>query len=340
MTERVAIVGAGHVGATAAYALMLRALFSEIVLVDSNTALAEAEAADIADANALARPARIWAGSWADAASARIAVITAGAATHGNESRLAVAARSADIVADCILSLRAAGFDGIVLVAANPVDLMSHVAFRHAELPAARVIGTGTLLDSCRLQQTLASRFEVAPWSVQGTVIGEHGDSEVAAFTLSRIAGLPLDAFPAGPAIDLAAVAADVRDAGYKIIAGKGYTSFGIATAIVRICEAILRDERAVLPVSTLVQGEYGIDNLYLSLPCVIGVAGVVRVLEPELGASEREALARSVEALRSAAATLVDRALPVVSRAAGAAQAPAFAGLTAPAFLKSARQV
>jgi L-lactate dehydrogenase len=318
-TERIAVIGAGHVGATTAFALMLRALFSEIVLVDSNAALAEAEAADIADANALARPTRIWAGSYADAASARIAVITAGAATHGEESRLAVASRSADIVADCVLSLRTAGFAGILLVAANPVDLMSHTAFRHADLPATKVIGTGTLLDSSRLRQTLAQRFAVAPASVQATVLGEHGDSEVAAFTLTRIGGIPAEQFPGGAATDLAAVAREVRDAGYQIIAGKGYTSFGIATAIVRICEAIVRDEQVILPVSTLLTGQYGVDNLYLSLPCVIGAAGIVRVLEPELSPGERDALLTSARILGAAASALHDRPLPGVAGGPGA---------------------
>lgn len=170
MHERIAIVGVGHVGATAAYALMLRALFRDIVLIDDNAALAEAEAADLSDANALARPARIWAGTYADAASARIAVITAGAVTHGKQTRLSVAAQSAVIVTACVKQLVAAGFDGVILVAANPVDLMTQIAFRHAGLPAARVIGTGTLLDTSRLQQALAAHLNVAPASVDGLV--------------------------------------------------------------------------------------------------------------------------------------------------------------------------
>ena len=311
MSGRIAIVGTGHVGATAAYALMLRALFSEIVLIDADAALAEAEAeaADIADANALARPARVWAGTYADAASASIAVITAGAATHDDESRLAVAARSADIVGECVLQLKAAGFKGTLLISANPVDLMSHVAFRHAGLPAARVIGTGTLLDSCRLRQTLALRVAVAPASIQASVLGEHGDSEVAAFTLARIGGIPANAYPNKTAVDLAAVAREVCDAGYRIVEGKGYTSFGIATAIARICEAIVRDEQVILPVSTLLTGQYGIDDLYLSLPCVIGAAEIVRVLEPDLSGDELDALAKSAQALRVAAATLAGNA-------------------------------
>ncbi len=304
--ERVAIIGAGHVGSTTAYALMLRALFREIVLIDSDTALAEAEAADLSDANALTRPARIWAGGYADAASARIAIITAGAATHGKQTRLSVAAHSAGIVTTCVKQLADAGFDGVIVVAANPVDLMALVAFRHAGLPAGRVIGTGTLLDSSRLRQLLAARLGVAPSSVDGDVLGEHGDSEVAAFSTVRIGGLTLERFvEAGRAPAHAGLAEDVRQAGYRIATGKGYTSFGVATATVRICEAILRDEKAVLPVSTMLTGQYGVSDIFLSLPCILGAAGVERILVPDLTAEEQSGLAASADVLKNALAAL-----------------------------------
>lgn len=297
--ERIAIVGVGHVGASTAYALMLRALVREIVLIDSDVGLAEAEAADLSDANALARPARIWAGTYADAASARIAIIAAGAATHGDESRLAVAGRSAAIVSDCVTQLAEVAFAGIILVAANPVDLMAMVAFRQAGLAAGRVIGTGTLLDSGRLQQALAARLNVAPASVDGVVLGEHGDSEVAAFSTVRIGGLTLERFTeADAAPDQAAIADDVRRAGYQIVTGKGYTSWGVATATVRICEAILRDEKVVLPVSTLMSGQYGIADIFLSLPCILGQNGVERILTPGLTASEQDRLVASAQVL------------------------------------------
>lgn len=312
IANRIAIIGAGHVGATTAYALMLRALVGEIVLIDNNAALARAEAADLADANALARPARIWAGDYADAASAGIAVITAGGATHGDQSRLSVAAASAAIVSDCVDGLMATGFAGIVLVAANPVDLMTLVAARRCGLSPARIIGTGTLLDTSRLKQTLSQALDVAPGSIAGFVLGEHGDSEVAAFSTVRIGGQTLDRFCEGRAKpDLAAIAREVRDAGYAIVQGKGYTSFGVATAIVRICEAILRDERAVLPVSTLLTGEYGLSDLCFSLPCVLGREGVHRVLTPELDAAERTALAASAAILTSAFAGVPGKGAP-----------------------------
>lgn len=300
--ERVAIIGAGHVESTAAFALMLRALFREIVLVDADEALAQAEAADLRDANALARPARIWAGDYDDAASAGIVILIAGAATHGTEDRLSVATHSAQIVADCVDRLAETGFAGILLVAANPVDIMSLVAFERAGLPSARVIGTGTLLDTCRLRQNLGAKFGVSPASVHGMIVGEHGNSEVAAFSTVSIGGLPLsESGFAGIALDRPAVAAEVRDAGYRILTGKDYTSFGIAVAIVRICEAVLRDERVVLPVSTLLTGQYGLCDIYLSLPCILGRGGVEKVLSPAFNKDELARLQASAQALQAA---------------------------------------
>ena len=300
--ERIAIIGAGHVGATTAYALMLRALLREIVLIDSDAALAEAEAADLSHANALARPARIWLGDYADTASARIAVITAGAATAGAQSRLSVASQSADIVAACVKQLAAAGFEGVIVVASNPVDLMALIASRHAGLAPGRVIGAGTLLDSSRLRQLLAEKLGVAPASLDGDVLGEQGDSEVVAFSAVRIGGIPLEEFVGPkPRLNHHALAEDVRQAGYRIVAGKGYTSFGVATATVRICEAIMRDEKAVLPVSTLLTGQYGIFDIYLSLPFILGAGGVERVLTPKLTFAEEAALGKSAAVLSAA---------------------------------------
>jgi len=293
--DRVAIIGAGHVGATAAYAMMLRGLFPEIVLIDDNHALALAEAADLSDANALARPSRIWAGTYDDAAGAKVAVITAGAATHGSESRLSVAARSAQIVRGCVQALDAAGFDGILLIAANPVDVMTAIAFNSGSLSANQILGTGTLLDSNRLRQMLAAHFDVAASAVDAVVLGEHGDSEVAIFSAIRVGGIPLQEFQTyRPILDISAVAKSVREAAYSIVSGKGYTSFGIATAIVRICESIIRNERAVLPISTLMHGITGVDGIAISMPCIIGANGVERVLTPLLNAEEADALQSS----------------------------------------------
>jgi len=304
--DRIAIIGAGHVGATAAYALMLRALFREIVLIDSDANRAAAEAQDIADANALARPARIWFGDYADAATASIAVVTAGAATHGAETRLSVAARSAAIVGECVTKLSAAGFNGIILVASNPVDLMTMIAYDCADLPANRVIGTGTLLDSSRLRTLLARELDVASGSVDALVLGEHGDSEVALMSVVRVGGLLLADFSdAGGNLDQLELAQTVRSAGYGIVSGKGYTSYGVATAIVRICEAIVRDEKVILPVSTRVSGAFGLSGIYMSMPCILGAAGVERMLIPSMSTEEATALGASGATLRAAYASL-----------------------------------
>lgn len=300
--ECIAIIGAGHVGATTAYALMLRALFREIVPIDSDTALAEAEAADLSHANAMARPARIWAGDYADTASARIAVITAGAVTKGAQSGLSVASQSADIVAACVKQLAAAGFEGVIVVASNPVDRMALIAWYHAGLATGRLIGAGTLLDSSRLRQLLAEKLGVAPASLDGDTLGEHGEREVVAFSAVRIGGIPLEEFVGTkPRLNPYALAEEVRQAGYRIVAGKGYTSFGVATATVRICEAIMRDEQAVLPVSTLLTGQYGFADIYLSLPCILGAGGVERVLTPKLTLAEEAALGGSAAVLSAA---------------------------------------
>lgn len=284
-------------GATAAYAIMLRALFEEIVIIDTNVDLAKAEAADLADANALARPTRIWAGTYDDAASAQIAVVTAGAASHGSESRFSLGARSAVIVKDCVGELARAGFDGVLVIASNPVELMTVIAVRNAGISHSKVIGTGTLLDTSRLRQALAASLGVSAGSIHGYVLGEHGDSEVAAFSTVRIGGQRLEEFVENPT-DFQELATGVRDAAYRIVKGKGYTSFGIATAIVRICEAVVRDERAVLPVSTWVDRGYGVTDICLSLPCLISAAGIEKILFPAVSGEEEEALRASAAKL------------------------------------------
>jgi L-lactate dehydrogenase len=308
ITSRVAIIGAGNVGATAAYALMLRGLFTEIVVIDSSADRAVAEATDIADANAIARPARIWAGDYADVKDADVLVLTAGATTQGEETRTSIASKSAAIVRACVNDAMAAGFDGVLVVSSNPVDAMAQVAQAASGLPAARVIGTGTLLDSNRFRKRVADRLAIAPGAVEAMVLGEHGDSEVVAYSTVRIGGVSLGAYLGDQQLDLPAIAHDVVRAGYTINHGKGYTSFGVASAIVRICEAVQRDERVVLPVSTRLDGQYGIDDLYLSLPSLIGAAGVLRVLTPELAPDELSALSRSADALRETLAGLEDR--------------------------------
>jgi L-lactate dehydrogenase len=310
-SSRIAIIGAGNVGSTAAYALMLRGLFAEIVLIDHTPERAAAEATDIADANAIARPVRVWAGDYADLRDAGILVITAGAATKGGEPRTAVAGKSATIVRDCVRKAMDAGFGGILIVASNPADAMTQVAQATSGLPPERVIGTGTLLDSNRFRKRIADQLAIAPGAVEALVLGEHGDSEVMAYSTVRIGGMDLDTYLGEQRFDRPGIAHDVMRAGYTISDGKGYTSFGVATAIARICEAIHRDERVILPVSTMLHGHYGIDGIYLSLPCLVGAAGVLRILTPALAADEQAALLASADVLRQTLQAAADPLAP-----------------------------
>ena len=298
--NRIAIIGVGHVGVTSAYAMMLGGLAREIVLVDLDRARAEGEAMDLMHAAALGRPVAVRAGDYADAAGASIAVITAGVAGVPGESRLDLLGRNAVVARAVVGELMANGFDGIILMTTNPVDILAQVAQERSGLGPDRVLSSGTVLDSARLRALLAADLAVDARSVHGYIVGEHGDSEIAAWSGVRIAGRPLADFPGAdrlPPRD--EILRRVRRAAPDIIERKGYTSFAIASCVSRICEAILRDAHTVLPVSTLMEGEYGIEGIYLSTPCVVGRGGVERRIELPLDADELAGLRASAGVLR-----------------------------------------
>lgn len=300
--ERVAVVGCGNVGATSAYALMLGGHARQVVLLDADARRAEGEAMDLQHAAALTRPVDVWAGDWRDAARANIVVVAAGVGGRPGESRLDLLGRNVLVVRDVLERLMAEDFRGIVLMTTNPVDVLAQFAQELSGLPVARVISSGTVLDSARLRTMLGRALGVEPRSVHAYVIGEHGDSEVAAWSAARVAGVPLREFCAGAGLacpDFDAVLKSVRRAAPEIIERKGYTSVAIASCVARICEAVLRDEHSVLPVSTLTTGQYGIRGVYLSLPCVIGRGGVERVIEIPLDEAELAGLRASAETLR-----------------------------------------
>jgi L-lactate dehydrogenase len=300
--ERIAVVGCGHVGTTSAYALMLRGLAREIVLLDVDRARAEGEAMDLQHAVALSRPVEVWAGDWRDAAGADIVVVAAGVGGRPGESRLDLLGRNAVVVRELVGRLAAEGFGGVLLMTTNPVDILAQLAQEVSGLPVARVISSGTVLDSARLRSMLGRRLGVEARSVHAYVVGEHGDSEVAAWSAARVAGVPLGEFCEGAGMecpDFGELLARVRRAAPDIIERKGHTSYAIASCVARICEAVLRDEHTILPVSTLTTGQYGIEGVYLSLPCVIGRAGVERVVEIPLDETERAGLVASAGVLR-----------------------------------------
>ena len=298
-----AVVGCGHVGATSAYALMLSGVAREIVLVDADPRRAEGEAMDLQQAVALSRPVGVRAGDWRDAARASIAVIAAGVGGRPGESRLDLLGRNAVVIREVMSKLLSEGFGGVVLMTTNPVDVLSQFAQEDSGLAVERVIGSGTVLDSARLRAMLGEELGVEPRSVHAHVIGEHGDSEIAAWSAARVAGVPLEDYcrAEGFCPDFDDFLRRVRRAAPDIIERKGYTAFAIASCVARICEAVLRDERTVLPVSTLMRGQYGIEGVYLSLPCVVGRRGVERVIELPLNDDERAGLRASADVLRRA---------------------------------------
>ncbi|HVK03339.1 MAG TPA: L-lactate dehydrogenase [Armatimonadaceae bacterium] len=308
--SRVAVIGAGNVGAATAYALLQSSHVREIVLVDSDREKAEGEAMDLSHAAPLGPPVAVSAGGYGEAARSAIAVVTAGAGGKPGESRLDLLERNAPIVRECVTELRENGFDGVLLVVSNPADVLTHVAREASGLPAGRVVGSGTLIDTARLRQMLGETLKVEPRSVHAYVLGEHGDSEIAAFSCAHVAGVPLAEYAKtmGVSLDYDDILRRVREAAPEVVKRKGHTAFAIASSVTRICEAILRDERAVLPVSARLTGQYGgIKGVYLGTPCVVGAGGVEQIIELPLSGKERAALRASADVLAEAIASLTN---------------------------------
>jgi L-lactate dehydrogenase len=301
---RVAIVGLGHVGATLGYALLFSGLAAEIVLIDKNHAKAEGEAMDLNHAAPFAHPTRIWAGSYADCAGAAVVVIAAGASQKPGETRLDLLQRNAGIFAEIVPRVVEHNRECILLIATNPVDVLTYVSLQLSDLPEHHVIGSGTILDTARFRHLLSQHFGVDSRSVHAYIIGEHGDSEVPVWSLANIAGMRLEDFCAaqGEPCDwqaLHSIFEHTRDAAYHIIARKTATYYAVAAGLMRIVEAILRDQNTVLSVSSRVHGAYGIDEVCLSLPSIVNRDGIQKVLHLHLSASEVEKLQKSADVLR-----------------------------------------
>jgi L-lactate dehydrogenase len=308
---RVAVVGMGNVGATFAYALLLSGLAAEIVLIDSNRAKAEGEAMDLNHTEPFAHPTRIWAGDYSHCAGAAVTVITAGAAQRPGETRLDLVKKNAEIFSKIVPEVAKNNPDGIILIATNPVDVLTHISLRLSGLPAQRVIGSGTILDTARFRHLLSEYFGVDPRSVHANIIGEHGDSEVPVWSLANIAGMKLQDFAraSGTACDqtnLDEIFKQTRDAAYAIIERKGATYYAVAAGLMRIVEAVLRDQNTVLSISSAITGAYGISDVCLSLPTIVNRGGVAKVLHLELSPSEQAGLRQSAEVLKRTIASLV----------------------------------
>ena len=308
---RVAIVGAGHVGATFAYGLLLSGLAAEVVLIDTDRDRAAGEAMDLGHAVPFNRPARVWAGELADARGAALTVVTAGAGQRPGETRLDLAARNADVIRDVVPGIAAANPEGAIIVATNPVDVLTQVAQDASGLPHGRVIGSGTILDTARFRFLIGEQLAVDPRSVHGYIVGEHGDSAVPVWSSASAGGVPIEAFATARGVafgddERRRIGDQVRTAAYEVIQRKGATYYAIASGLVRLVEAMLRDQRSVLSVSTRMLPEHGyagVADVCLSVPCVIDRHGVSTVLRLELDPAEAAALQRSADVLAEARA-------------------------------------
>jgi L-lactate dehydrogenase len=301
MSVRVAVIGAGHVGATFAYALLQSGLAAEIVLVDVDRPRLEGEVMDLVHAAPFARPARVRAGSLADCAGADVIVLAAGPGQRPGQTRLDLARGNLALFRSLVPEVARHAPGALLLVATNPVDLLTRLA---VDVVGPRALGSGTILDTARFRALLGHHCGVDPRNVHAYILGEHGDSEVAAWSIATVAGMPIPAFcaAAGRPWDDAtrsAIFAETRDAAAAIIRRKGATWYAIASGLVRIVEAVVRDQRTVLTVSVPVG--YGAPGLCMSLPCVIGAGGVEHVLHVDLEAAEQAALRRSAAVLDDA---------------------------------------
>lgn len=304
-TRKVAIIGCGFVGSSSAFALMQSGLFSEMVLIDANPQKAEGEALDIAHGLPFAKPMDIYAGTYDDVADAAVIVITAGANQQPGETRLDLVKKNINIFKSIIPELVKRDCQGILLIVANPVDILTYAALKLSGFPENRVFGSGTVLDTARLKYLLGEHLDVDPRSVHAFIIGEHGDSEIAAWSSANVSGVPLNDFCEmrghfSHDESMERIAEGVKNSAYEIIERKHATYYGVAMAVRRICEAIIRNEESVLPVSSLMHGEYGIENVALSLPAIVGKDGVSVKVPISLSEEEQEKLRKSADILRN----------------------------------------
>ena len=306
---RVGIVGSGFVGATAAYAMVMRGVGREIVLVDKNETRSRAEANDIYHAVPFANPLKVTAGNYADLKGSRAVIISAGVNQKVGESRLKLLQRNAAVFREIIPDVLTNAPDAVLVIATNPVDIMTHLAICYAKefgVPATRVIGSGTMLDTARFRTLLGTHLGVDPQHLHGYVLGEHGDSEVLTWSLVTVGGMPLEEFCRMRSVQFddeqrQRIDHEVRRAAYSIIEGKGATYYGIGSALARLVEVILHDQRAILTVSSVIPESWGGTNVTFSLPHLVGGSGIIASFPPVLTDAEDAALRASAGVIRGA---------------------------------------
>ena len=302
--RKVAVIGCGFVGSASAFALMQSGMFSEMVLIDADHDKAEGEALDISHGTPFARPMKIYAGGYDDIVDASIIVITAGANQKPGETRLDLVKKNIGIFKTIIPEIKKRDCKGILLIVANPVDILTYTAVKLSGFPENRVIGSGTVLDTARLKEALGSHLQVDSRSVHAFIIGEHGDSEIAAWSSANVSGIDLNDFCEmrghyNNHEAMEKIANDVKNSAYEIIAKKHATYYGIAMSVKRICEAIVRDEKSIMPISSMMHGEYGIEDVALSMPAIVGKNGAQGKVPISLNYDEITKLQESAKALK-----------------------------------------
>jgi L-lactate dehydrogenase len=309
--SKVAIVGTGMVGASFAYHLLISGLASEMVLIDANQKRAEGEMMDLNHAMPFDRPCEITVGDYSAAEGSDVIVISAGTAQKPGETRLDLVTRNASIFKEMIPQLAKAAPDSVMVIATNPVDIMTQVAINYSGFPAERIVGSGTILDTARFRYLLGDYYRVDPRSVHAYIIGEHGDSEVAVYSTASIAGVSLPEYckQSGreySAEDMQKIFEQVRTAAYEIINRKGATYYAIGSGLVRITEAILRDQNTVFSVSNVMTGQYGVNGICLSLPMVVNRKGIERIITLPLNKEEETGFVKSAQVLKDIAAKIL----------------------------------
>ncbi len=299
--SKVAIVGAGFVGATAAYALMIEGVANEIVLIDVNRQRAEGEALDLKHGLQFVQTSKITFGSdYALCKGSDVVIICAGAHQAKGETRLDLVEKNAEIFKQIIPKIAKTCPQAILLVVTNPVDVMTYLALKYSKFPKERVIGSGTVLDSARLRYWLSQHFNVSPQHIHAFILGEHGDSEFPVWSTANISGKPLKEFPAYNTKALDSAFKKTKNSAYEIIAKKGATYYAIGLAITQIVRAIINDRNDIYPVSTLISDYYGIKNVCVSVPCIINRNGIGGQIRLSLNGREKKLLLKSTEIVRS----------------------------------------
>lgn len=301
---KVAVIGAGFVGSTTAYTIMLKGLFQEIVLIDINKDKAEGDALDMAHGVSFQKPVNIYSGDWQDCKGADIVIITAGVNQKIGETRIDLLKRNADIFRSIVDNvMKYASDDVILLTVTNPVDILTYITYKLSGLPKSQVIGSGTVLDTSRLKYLMSRHTGVDARSCHTYIIGEHGDSEVAAWSITNIAGMNMQRFFENfgkcTDSDLQKMYEEVKNSAYDIIKKKGATYYAIAAAVARIVECISGAENSILTVSAILNGEYGIEDIALSVPTQLSVNGVERILDVPFNEKELAGLRNSAKTLK-----------------------------------------